>query len=131
MRVVGKADLGVMDTSRHMCTGLKAKEESTMVLGRTGEGMIRNKAGTSQNQQAGQRWKISLSHPRSSQVTFTPILEQQGQCQIPVVESLELEGDREIRLNGQVCCSKQHLSLPKQDLGKSSIGFCSSAFASC
>ena len=27
MRVVGKADLGVADINRHMCTGLETKEE--------------------------------------------------------------------------------------------------------
>lgn len=42
--------------------------------------------------------------PRSSQVTLTPILEHKGKTL--VVESLELEGDIEIRPNEQVCCSK-------------------------
>lgn len=35
MRVVGKADLGVTNTNRHMYTGLETKEESIVVLGRT------------------------------------------------------------------------------------------------
>lgn len=102
MTVTGQADLGVMDTNRHVCPGLESRpiDKGGKHHG-AGETMIRNDKKWSRTEME--------NKPRSSQVTLTPILEHKGKTL--VVESLELEGDVEIRPNEQVCCSKWHLPL--------------------